>query len=148
MAQTLAQLGDGRLQQDRGVFGHETKQVEESHVLGVRAVGEEGHQRHHVVVDQLLVHRVDGGQDPGQTEVAGDDAVKNGLDVSGEDVSVLDDSKAHVGGQVPGQVLVALVEELDGHGDGLYHDVPLAVVEEDAGHDVTGHLGMGRISTS
>ena len=37
------------------------------------------------------------------------------------------------------------MKKLNSHGDGLYHDVPLAVVEEDAGHDVTGHLGMGRI---
>ena len=40
------------------------------------------------------------------------------------------------------------MQELDSDGDGLNHDVSLAVVKEDAAHDVTGHLSMRRITST
>ena len=89
-----------------------------------------------MVVYQLFVHGVDSREDSGETEVTGDDAIEHRLDVERENVSVLDDGQAHVGGEVPGQVLVTLVQELHSHGDRSDHDGPLAVVEEDAAHDV------------
>ena len=44
--------------------------------------------------------------------------------------------------------MVTFVQELDSDGDGLDHDVSLAVVKEDAAHDVTGHLSMRRITST
>ena len=66
--------------------------------------------------------------------------------MSSKQVGILDRSKAHVGRHVPRQLLVAFVQELDGHGDGKLHDRLLVVVEEDAAHDVGGHLGMGWVA--
>ena len=66
--------------------------------------------------------------------------------MSGKQVSILDCSKAHVRRHVPRQLLVALVQELDGHRDGELHDRLLVIVEEDAAHDVGGHLGMGWVA--
>ena len=63
-------------------------------------------------------------------------------------VSILYGSQAHVGGHVPGQVLVTLVQELNSHRDGQLHDRLLVIVEEDTGHDVTCHLGMGWVSSA
>ena len=91
LAQALAQLGDRGLKQHGRVLSHQPEQVEQHHVLCVRALHEERHQGHHVVVDQLLVHGVDSGKDPGQAAVAGDDTVEDGLDVARQDVSILDD---------------------------------------------------------
>ena len=66
--------------------------------------------------------------------------------MSRKQVCILDCSQAHVGRHVSRQLLVALVQELDGHRDGELHDGLLVVVEEDAAHDVGGHLGMGRVT--
>ena len=68
------------------------------------------------------------------------------MEVSGQQVSILDRSKAHVRGHVARQLLVALVQELDGYRDGELHDRLLVVVEEDTAHDVGGHLGMRRVT--
>jgi hypothetical protein len=40
----------------------------------------------------------------------------------------------------PGEVLVPLVEELDGDGNGQLHDALLVIVQEQAGHDIARHL--------
>ena len=66
--------------------------------------------------------------------------------MSGQQVCVLYRRQAHVGGHVPRQLLVPLVQELDGHRNGQLHDRLLIVVEEDAAHDVGGHLGVGRVA--
>ena len=63
-----------------------------------------------------------------------------------QQVGILNGSKAHVRGHVPRQLLVALVQELDGHRDGQLHHRLLVVVEEDAAHDVGGHLGVGWVT--
>ena len=59
-----------------------------------------------MVVDQLLVHGVDGGEDPGEAVVTSDDTVQHWLNVAREDVSVLNHRQTHVGGQVTRQILV------------------------------------------
>ena len=85
-------------------------------------------ERHCVVVDGVPVDGVDGGEDAGEGVVARDDAVDDRLDVSGEELRVLDGGQGEVGGHVAAQLAVALVEELDGDGQGQLHHVALGVV--------------------
>ena len=81
-----------------------------------------------MVVDGVPVDGVDGGEDSGERVVARDDAVDDRLDVSGEELRVLDCGQGEVGGHVAAQLAVALVEELDGDGQGKLHHVALGVV--------------------
>lgn len=83
---------------------------------------------------------------PAKTIVSRNDGVQDGLKVSGEEVSILNGGQGHIGRHVPGQLLVPLVQKLDCHRDGQLHYSLLVVVEEDAAHNVAGHLCVGRVA--
>ena len=70
LGETLAQLGDRGFEENRVVLRDQAEEGEKSKRLRIGAVWKNRDESHDVLLDQLAVHRVDGGQHPAQAVVA------------------------------------------------------------------------------